>query len=79
MDPANLGGAERDMGAPDGLLLVDVLEAARRIGIGRSELYVLLRSNRVRSVKIGRRRLVPVAELNRFVASLLSVGCDETA
>ncbi len=51
-------------GAPDHLL--SVAEAAKRIGLGRTALYGALGSGRIRSVVVGRRRLVPssaIAEL----------------
>ena len=44
-------------------LLLTTTEAAERLGIGRSTLYDLIRSNRLRTVKIGKRRLVPVDAL----------------
>ncbi|MDP8905439.1 MAG: helix-turn-helix domain-containing protein [Chloroflexota bacterium] len=50
--------------APDRLLSVD--EAAAAAGVGRSLLYDLIARGRLRSVKAGRRRLVPssaIAEL----------------
>lgn len=46
--------------------LLAVEEAARRAGIGRSLAYALIRRGELRSVKVGRRRLVPadaIAEL----------------
>jgi excisionase family DNA binding protein len=56
-------------------LLLTTTEAAERLGIGRSSLYDLIRSNRLRTVKIGRRRLVPLAALDDVVALLV----EETA
>jgi excisionase family DNA binding protein len=52
------------------VLLITVTEAARRLGVGRSTLYDLIRSHRLRTVKIGRRRLVPVDALTACVAEL---------
>lgn len=51
-------------GAPPRLLSID--EAAAAAGIGRSLLYNLIGRGEVRSVRVGRRRLIPsdaVAEL----------------
>jgi excisionase family DNA binding protein len=39
-------------------------------GLGRSTVYVLLKTGQIRSVWFGARRLIPVEELNRFVESL---------
>jgi excisionase family DNA binding protein len=51
-------------------LMHDVGEAAEQTGLGRSTLYELMRSGRLGSVKVGSRRLIPAAELQRFVESL---------
>lgn len=51
-------------------LLLTVEEAADRLAIARSHLYLHLQSGRLRSVKIGRSRRVPVADLEAFVAGL---------
>ena len=51
-------------------LLITTDEAARQLGVGRSTLYDLIRSSRLRTVKIGRRRLVPVDALTDCVAAL---------
>lgn len=41
-----------------------------RLGVGRSTVFGLLASGRLRSVKIGRRRLVPEQALIDFIATL---------
>ena len=51
-----------------------VEEAARLLNIGRSTAYELIRSGRLRSVKIGRRRLIPREALESLLASL-EEGC----
>lgn len=38
-------------------------------GIGRSLLFELLRSGELRSVRIGRRRMIPASELARYIDS----------
>jgi excisionase family DNA binding protein len=55
-------------GAVDDRVLLSVVEAARRLGIGRSLMYELLGSGEVRSIHIGRLHKVPVAALFEFVA-----------
>lgn len=52
------------------VLLITTDEAARQLGVGRSTLYDLIRSYRLRTVKIGRRRLVPVDALAECVSAL---------
>ena len=51
-------------------LLISIPEAVSRAGIGRSFLYERLADGSIRSVKAGRRRLVDVASLNQWAASL---------
>ncbi len=47
-------------------LNVSVDDAAAMLGVGRVCLYELLNSGQIASLKIGSRRLVPVAELEAF-------------
>jgi excisionase family DNA binding protein len=51
-------------------LLLNVDEAAEALRLSRSLLYELIRSGQLRTVKAGRRRLVPVSALAEYVASL---------
>ena len=53
-----------------GELLLSVDEAAQRLSVGRSLLYGRLLRGELVSVKVGRRRLVPVAALEDFVRQL---------
>jgi excisionase family DNA binding protein len=48
-------------------LLVTVRQAVPIIGIGRDALYRLVAEGKIRSVQIGRKRLIPRAELAAFV------------
>lgn len=54
-----------DPDAPERLL--SVTEAARALGIGRSLLYAQMADGRIRSVKVGGRRLVPSGALREVV------------
>jgi excisionase family DNA binding protein len=51
-------------------LAVDVPEAGRQFGVGTTTAWKLVRSGMLPSVRIGRRRLVLVSELERFAARL---------
>jgi excisionase family DNA binding protein len=53
-------------------VLYGVEEAAAALRLSRSVLYELIRSGRLRTVKQGRRRLVPVSASAEHVASLES-------
>ena len=51
--------------------LLPVEAVMAQLGVGRSTVFQLLSSNRLRSVKIGRRRLVPQAAVDELVANLI--------
>ncbi len=47
--------------------LLSVTEAADALGIGRSALYDLIGRGEVRTLKVGRRRLVPSGAIARYI------------
>ncbi|MEX2650364.1 MAG: helix-turn-helix domain-containing protein [Alphaproteobacteria bacterium] len=55
---------------PVGVLAVSVGDAATSIGVCRSLLYEAMRRGELRFRKLGRRRLVLVADLTSFVENL---------
>jgi excisionase family DNA binding protein len=50
-------------------------EAAEQLGIGRSIMFDLIRKGDVRSVKIGKRRIVPDTALREYMAGLIAAQC----
>jgi len=50
--------------------LFTIDEAAARLRVSRWTVYNLIRSNQLRTIKIGRRRLVPPAALDECVELL---------
>jgi excisionase family DNA binding protein len=67
------GGAQATMTAHIGTgseLLITVSEAARRLSIARSHLYLLVQRRVVPSVHIGRSRRIRVHDLESFVEGL---------
>ncbi|MFE6649719.1 helix-turn-helix domain-containing protein [Nocardioides sp. NPDC057772] len=52
-------------------ILYRVEEAAEALRMSRSVVYELIRSGRLRTVKEGRRRLVPVTALTEYVSELV--------
>ena len=54
--------------------LHDANTAAARLGIGRTSLYQLLAAGELGSVRIGRRRLIPAREIDRFIAAHYEPG-----
>ena len=57
-------------------LLVTVREAARRLGLGRSVTYEMVRRGSLPSLKIGGSRRVAVADLEEFVVRLRESAGD---
>ncbi len=57
-------------------LLLTIEEAARRLSIGRSHIYELMRQGGLRSVRIGRSRRILTSDLDSFVELLLD-GPDD--
>jgi excisionase family DNA binding protein len=47
--------------------LLDIDEAASTLSIGRSSLYAELAAGRLRSVKVGKRRLVPADAIADYI------------
>jgi excisionase family DNA binding protein len=56
-------------------ILVSVVEAAHMLSIGRTAAWELVRKQKIKSVKIGRARRVPVSAVQEYVQRLL----DEAA
>lgn len=55
----------------DARFLLSIEEAAHRLSIGRSLCYGLVLGGELPSLKLGRRRLVSVAALERFIQERL--------
>jgi len=53
-------------------LLLRPEEAAESIGVSRARFYELMADGRIKSIKIGRSRRVPVAEITSFIAAELA-------
>jgi excisionase family DNA binding protein len=59
---------------PQNLLSID--EAAKRLGVGRSTTKTLLGQGRLRSVRLGRRRLIPEAAIGQLIGELEREAAD---
>lgn len=51
-------------------VLLTVEEAARRLSIGRTTMYALLKDGQINSVRIGRRRRIPAEALTAYTDRL---------
>jgi excisionase family DNA binding protein len=60
-------------------LAYSIDEAFPALSIGRTQLFVLLRRGEIASVKVGRRRLIPAASLDAYLARLIAEQTDEIA
>ena len=47
-----------------------VEDAAKALGIGRTFVFQLIKEGRLKAVKVGRRTLIPVREVEAFLARL---------
>lgn len=59
-------------------LLYTPEEAAEQLTIGRTAVFDLIKSGHLSSVKIGRRRRIPAAALDEFVAAISQSGGLDT-
>ena len=50
------------------VLLVSINDAARTLNLGRTSIYSLINEGKLESRKMGRRRLVTTASIQRLVA-----------
>ncbi|MDN6706755.1 helix-turn-helix domain-containing protein [Corynebacterium glyciniphilum] len=50
--------------------LYPITAVMETIGLGRTTVFTLIREGKLRSVKVGRRRMVPAAALDEFIAAL---------
>ena len=54
-------------------ILVDLSEAQHALSLGRNSVHELVKSGRLRSVRVGRRVLIPVDALTEFAHRSVSV------
>lgn len=55
-------------------IFVAIPEACKTLGVGRSKIYELIADGELSVRKIGRKTLVPTADLERFAAGLPAVS-----
>ena len=57
--------------------LLRIPECAEALGLGRSKIYQLIGSRRLRAIHVDRCVRIPASEIKRFVAELQSDEIDE--
>lgn len=55
-----------------GVRFADIPHTCQALSISRTTLYELLSTGRIRSVRLGTRRLIPVTEIDRFTREMAS-------
>jgi len=53
-------------------MLLDVGEVAEALGLGQTKTWELIASGEIFSVRVGKRRLVPLSSVEKFVADLIA-------
>jgi excisionase family DNA binding protein len=61
---------------PDDIRLYRIRDAMKLLGLGRTTIYELIRSGRLRSVREGRTRLIPASAIREY-AELLEREAQE--
>jgi excisionase family DNA binding protein len=69
---AEPSGTGVPLGLADDLTLLTVEEAARRLSVGRTTFYALLKEGEIASVQIGRLRRIPAEALIDYAARLIA-------
>jgi len=52
----------------DGRISYGVEEFAKKVGIGRTFVFELIRQRKLRAIKLGRRTLIPATEADRLLS-----------
>lgn len=55
-------------------ILFDVKQASELTSLGRSTLYILMRSGELASIKVGKKRLIPGTAIDAFVERRLEAS-----
>jgi excisionase family DNA binding protein len=58
-------------------ITMSVDETMAALSIGRTMVYELIRSHAIRTIKIGKKRLVIVASIHEYISDLESYGIGE--
>ena len=61
----------------EGRALLSIPEFCKIASVGRSTVYEEMSGGRLRSVQVGRRRLIPAAEVRRWLETIAKAGAGE--
>ena len=62
---------------PEGTHAISIPQAAQALSVGRTTIYEEIRAGRLESIKLGKRRLVPVAALTSWINERQSATMSE--
>jgi len=62
------------MEAPAPAQLLGIEDTGKALGVGRTSVYALLTTGQLRSIKIGRRTLVPATEVAAYIDRAMSAA-----
>ncbi|HLI00657.1 MAG TPA: helix-turn-helix domain-containing protein [Acidimicrobiales bacterium] len=65
--------------APPDPLMVPIETAAEMLGLGRTTTFTLIKTGELPTITVGRRRLVPVDAVRKFVADRLAGSSPDAA
>ena len=57
-------------------LLLTITQVSELLNLGRTKTYELVMGGRIKSVKLGRKRLVPKANVERYVSEISAESSD---
>jgi excisionase family DNA binding protein len=60
-------------------LAINIADAARMVGLGRTSLYAAIATGKLKTRKSGRRTLVEISALREFVSALPESGSQNAA
>jgi excisionase family DNA binding protein len=75
----NKGGVMAEEVAAGVARLNSIEATMARLGVGRSTVFAGIGSGQLRSVKVGRRRLVPESAITQFIQNLETAGGGDAA
>ena len=72
--PLETAKAASEIAASDEIIACTIKEACIRTGLGRTRTYEAIGSGELRAIKCGRRTLIEMNEIRRWIASLPRIG-----
>lgn len=68
---------QRPLPTENAILAVGPAEAARMVGLGKTRIYEEIGSGKLRSFRLGRRRMIPIVALEAWLAAREREAVDD--